>query len=441
MMKKIFSNWGWKLVAFLIAFGLWFVVVLIENPPGEITFSNISVQLVNTDSLTNQDKVYEVLEDSDLLESIQVKGPTNILTEMKKQGNSTIVATADLSNLSEDGTVPIKVSAISQYASEITDIIVPEKEQNLQLFVENKISKNLPVQVITEGEVAEGYQLDRATAAQNRIEISGGESKVNQVASAGVVLSVAGSDSDISTTETIQLYDAEGNVLDSRLVKKNINSVQVSATVLATKTVPLEYQTSGTVTTGYQVTGITSTPDSIMIAGNENLLNSITSITLPAELLDVTGATGDLERDYNIRSYLPNGVQIAKNNPTGTANITVTVQIEREIQRTFKIQAGNISVTNVPEGVYVQTAEDYQVYDLTLGGLAADIAAIDEDSLMGTVDVSAWMNSEGLTEVPLGRHYLPVSFSLPRGVHEVNATEAWVEFYTEAEEAESTAQP
>ena len=60
MMKKIFSNWGWKLVAFLIAFGLWFVVVLIENPPGEITFSNISVQLLNTDSLTNQDKVYEV---------------------------------------------------------------------------------------------------------------------------------------------------------------------------------------------------------------------------------------------------------------------------------------------------------------------------------------------------------------------------------------------
>ena len=236
MMKKIFSNWGWKLVAFLIAFGLWFVVVLIENPPGEITFSNISVQLLNTDSLTNQDKVYEVLEDSDLLESIQVKGPTNILTEMKKQGNGTIIATADVSNLSEDGTVPIKVSAISQYASEITDIILPEKEQKLQLFVENKISKNLPVQVITEGEVAEGYQLDRATAAQNRIEISGGESKVNQVASAGVVLSIAGSESDVSTTETIQLYDAEGNILDGRLVKKNINSVQVSATVLATKT-------------------------------------------------------------------------------------------------------------------------------------------------------------------------------------------------------------
>lgn len=187
--------------------------------------------------------------------------------------------------------MPIKVSAISQYASEITDIILPEKEQKLQLFVENKISKNLPVQVITEGEVAEGYQLDRATAAQNRIEISGGESKVNQVASAGVVLSIAGSDSDVSTTETIQLYDAEGNVLDGRLVKKNINSVQVSATVLATKTVPLEYQTSGTVTAGYQVTGITSMPDSIMIAGSENVLSSITSIILPAELLDVTGAT------------------------------------------------------------------------------------------------------------------------------------------------------
>ena len=295
--------------------------------------------------------------------------------------------------------------------------------------------------MITEGEVAEGYQLDRATAAQNRIEISGGESKVNQVASAGVVLSIAGSESDVSTTETIQLYDAEGNILDGRLVKKNINSVQVSATVLATKTVPLEYQTSGTVTAGYQVTGITSMPDSIMIAGSENVLSSITSIILPAELLDVTGATEDLERDYNIRSYLPSGVQIAKNNPTGTANITVTVQIEKEIQRTFKIQAGNISVANVPEGVHVRTAEDYQVYDLTLGGLTEDIAAINEDTLTGTVDISAWMNSEGLTEVPLGRHYLPVSFSLPRGVHEVNVTEAWVEFYKGAEEAESTLQP
>ena len=38
MRKKLFTNWGIKLISLLIAFGLWFAVVYIDDPVEEVTF-------------------------------------------------------------------------------------------------------------------------------------------------------------------------------------------------------------------------------------------------------------------------------------------------------------------------------------------------------------------------------------------------------------------
>ena len=47
--------------------------------------------------------------------------------------------------------------------------------------MEEKNTANVPVKVVTKGEVADGYQLGTAKTEQNRITITGGKSKVEQV--------------------------------------------------------------------------------------------------------------------------------------------------------------------------------------------------------------------------------------------------------------------
>ena len=60
MTKKIMHNWVLKLASLALAMVLWFVVVQIEDPPDTKTFSNVTVKLVNTDLLRQENKVYEI---------------------------------------------------------------------------------------------------------------------------------------------------------------------------------------------------------------------------------------------------------------------------------------------------------------------------------------------------------------------------------------------
>ena len=54
--KLVLDNWGLKLISLLLAFVLWFVVISIDDPVREKSFSNIPVQLINTEELEEFEK-------------------------------------------------------------------------------------------------------------------------------------------------------------------------------------------------------------------------------------------------------------------------------------------------------------------------------------------------------------------------------------------------
>ena len=95
MRKRIFKNWGLKLASLLLAFILWFLVVQIEDPIGNKTFNNITVRLVNTELLENENKVYEVLDGTDTVD-VTVSAPNSIREQLRA---ADIVAEADISKL------------------------------------------------------------------------------------------------------------------------------------------------------------------------------------------------------------------------------------------------------------------------------------------------------------------------------------------------------
>ena len=86
MKKKIFGNWGLKLVALFVAFGLWYVWAYSEDPLGESTFTNIQVQFLNEDILQEQNLVSEVLDRTDVVRRVTVKGRRKTLDDMRDLG-------------------------------------------------------------------------------------------------------------------------------------------------------------------------------------------------------------------------------------------------------------------------------------------------------------------------------------------------------------------
>ncbi len=429
MRKKLFANWGIKLISLLSAFGLWFAVVYFEDPLMDETFTNIPVQLENTELLTDQGLVYEVLDGTDIVRRVTVRGPKTVLAEMKKDS---IVAIADFSEKNMSDMIDIEFKAVNEYAGTITDISADAGGAQLKLFVEEKISKSIPLSVNVIGEVAKDHQLSSAKTEQNRITVTGGKSKVEAVSYAAVNVDVTGSDTDISTIETIRLYDKNDNLLDHKQIQKNINSTTATITIQATKTVPVEMEIMGEPAEGYLVAkDAVCNVETVKITGSDAVLAGVDRIVIPAETLDITGYTDDFVKQVNLKNCLPTGIQLAKDWIQSMAEVTVS--IERESSLDLKVLSSNLTITNIPEGLEAEIEEPYTVYDLRVSGLREDLSAIDEARLRGVIDVRAWMESREMTELTEQVYYIPAEMLLPEGVRVTIAVEARITFFESGE--------
>ena len=117
-LKKLTNNWSLKLFSLMAAFLLWLVVMAIENPEDRKTFYNIPVKLVNTEVLTDENMVYEVVDKTDVVRSVTILAKKSIRDELS---SSDIVAEADFANLTKANTVEIRFYSL-RYNEEISDI-------------------------------------------------------------------------------------------------------------------------------------------------------------------------------------------------------------------------------------------------------------------------------------------------------------------------------
>ena len=388
----------------VLAFAIWFLVVQIDDPKESRTFSGIPVVMTNTQLLDQQNKVYEVLENTDTIR-VTVRAPQSVIDNLRA---SDIVAEADMSKLTEINTIVISLRVLN---SDVDSIRC--NPDVLKLSVEDKSSKWISVRYGSVGEVAEGYMVTNVQPDQTRIEVSGPASAVEQISYASVEIDVTGATTDVSANVEISLYDSEGNLLDFPSVTKNMNYVRMAAEVLATKNVPIVLNTMGTPADGFLATGeVKSDYSTVKIAGAASDLANINSISIPAEELNISGADSDVTTVINLKEYLPGNIRLADS--TFNGRITATVFIEPEVKKTFEVDPAKLSVINVPEDLQIQLPDNVERnYELRVSGLEAAIDALQEGTMNGTVDIAAWMKKENMEELAPGVYSVPVSFNLP----------------------------
>lgn len=412
MKKKLFSNWGLKLASLVLAFILWIVVVRIEDPQDTRTFRNVPVKLINTSLLTDADeeKVYEVLEDTNVIRSVTVLAKKTVLDQLSA---SDIVAVADVKNLTTySNTIEISVT-IPLYGDQVDSITASNTV--MKLNVEDKKNKWVDLKYNLIGEVAAGYMVGNVTLDQNQILISGPESQVAAVDHASLDVDVTDFSTNLSANMEIKLYDGDNNAIESRSVEKKVEYAHITVEVLATKEVPVVLTVMGTPADGYMATGVVDNEHStVKIAGSSSLLNNISQIVIPEEALDITGATGDVTKTINLKEYLPDGVRLAQGGFNGRIN--VTVYVEKEVEKKLTVSSGNVSVVNIPEGYDVDFAEEVESYELVIKGLEAQISLLTDAGMKGVVDVAAWMAENEITEMTPGSRIITVNFGLAEDI-------------------------
>ena len=294
MKKKLLSNWPLKIASLLFAFCLWLIVINVEDPTNTQTFTNVSVKFENTEILTEQNLIYEVLENTDLVKSITVYGPRSVVAQLKDED---IIAKADFNKLTDDNTIPIEFYTTSRYNADITRI--RGSINTVKLNIENEKTIRLILHVNAVGEVAEGYMLGNMIPDQNQIIVVGAESVINTIDKAVAEVDVTDATAGIATYADVKLYDKEGNLVQSDAIKQRVTSVRVAVEVLATKSVPLSYTVMGTPANGYMATGeVVSDPAAVLLAGASSVLNNISRIEIPAEELNITGQSENMITIY-----------------------------------------------------------------------------------------------------------------------------------------------
>lgn len=419
MRKKILHNWGLKLASLLLAVLLWFLVVRIDDPPETVTFSNVPVKLLNTELLERENKMYEVLGNTDTVR-VTVRAPGSIVRELRA---ADIVAEADMSKLTDINTIEIS------YAVQNANVEAIRGDHDfVRLSVEERLTQLFRVQCRTRGEVADGYLVASVMPDQNRVEVTGPKSAVERISYVGVEVDVSGAIANISMSVETQFYDAEDNLLDLPNVTANVSSIHTAVEVLATKEVPVEPNVMGVPAEGYVATGVVECePSSVRVAGTLTALGGLTKISIPEEVLNITGESSNMVTMVNIRDYLPDNVRLEDSASNG--RITATVHIEPLIERTVSLREEDFEIRNIPEGYEVEILEEAQPYELAFMGLEKAVAAVSQEALRGTVDIAEWMREEDIDDPGNHIYQIPVMFSLPDNVEMTKEVILTVHFF------------
>ena len=401
-MKKynITTNLGLKIIAFIFAVFLWFIVVNLDNPVGSSTFRDIPVQILNEDIIKSAGEVYQV--EGDQTVTVVVYATREV---RQKLTSDNIVATADIKQIDSTGRlVPIEVSISGFSGENITAEAVP---RNLTIQREKSGKKVLPLTVDTDGiGLADGYMLGDATVKPDQVTITGAESVLAQVDRAVAQTGdVDGISEDTVLSANLVLYDANGNELNQSQIENNLgkNGLSVSVEVLRVKSIPVVFDVTGAPAEGYKYTGCTSTPESVQVCGKSEDIDKMSESDVPASLIDISGASESVEMTVDIKPYLPKEVELVDEN---SANVTVTVKIEEEGTLSIDFMVSSIKLNNLAENLQVSYEPDAEI-TLRFTG--------DED-LLDTLDISNAVSVDlGDYDEP-GTYDVPVRVNLPAGI-------------------------
>ena len=403
MKRALTKNWGLKLLAFVFSVLLWIIVMNIEDPVDERTFSGIQVTVTHPEIVTNPGNTYQILDDSRTV-SVTVKAKRSILNKIKTDD---IRATADMKNLDvrTRSLIPIDIS-IPSYAGRFEATANPI---NLRVSIELGKSETFPITATSSGTPRDGYQVGELKANPEKIKISGPESVIDSIDKVVALVDVSGQSKDEEKEAELILYDNNGKIVDSTQIENNLGDegLKVKITMLQTKSIPVEFDTSliGTAS-GYHFSGISIQPESIQIVGTEEQLETVDSIEIPAEELAEDGLDQTIEKTVDIANYLPYWAKTDQDSAGGVP-IVIKIQVEKFGTKTVEFPYNSIALLNAPKDYKVSYAEQGDL-EIVVRGSKEDL----DDFTLEKGSVSINLNDCKTA----GTYNVPIQVTLPDGI-------------------------
>lgn len=327
-------------LSIFIACALWLYVRNVENPDTTAKVTGIPVAFMGEDVL-NKNNLMITDEGKNFAVTLSVQGKWSVVSRLRRDN---VVIQADLSRITEPGEYNLAYDILWPETVSASSISVLDRSPfYVTVTVERRISRPVELKGVFTGSVAEGYQAGEFSFLPEKIEISGVEGAVAQVAYAQVELKRDDLSETVREDMTYILIGQDGEPIEEGLVECAPATVQVTYPVTMVKEVPLtvDFIPGGGATAEMVEDSVTITPDHVVLAGSEDDLAAYSNINL---------GSIDLAKVLNTGTYtmpIPIGAEVE--NVSGVQEAIVQVTVSG--LSTIRLDTDDIEIINVPAGV------------------------------------------------------------------------------------------
>lgn len=403
MRRRLTANLGLKVLAFFSAVLMWLVVVNIDDPVTEKTYNGIPVSVINEEVVTTTNRTYQIVDNTQEV-MVTVSANRSVLNKIRAED---IVAVADMKELSLGTQIPIEVSIPGhKYERAFTS------PGNLQVKIEDEAKNNFPITPSTIGTVREGYVLGELKANPEKVALRGPKSVIDSISRVVAEANVSGLSENADIEGRLILYDANNNVIDQTLLANNLGKDGVSVRVILhqIRSVPVKPDTSMiSAAVGCKVGNVTVEPREVRVTGEEEDLDKLDMIEIPAEDLNISNLSERTERMVDIASYLPDGVTLVEEN---ASSVVVTILIEQPGVKNYEVSTSSITVNNLADDL-----------ELSYGAVDLEIQVRGPAEILKVFTVAKKVSIDLKNYQTPGTYLVPVAVELPDGCTLVDSEE------------------
>ncbi|MDO5539811.1 MAG: CdaR family protein [Eubacteriales bacterium] len=409
---KLTNNLGLKLISVLAACVIWLLVMDNNDPVDTQAYKNISVTRTNEDTITNANKTYSVVDDTDKV-NVYVTARRSVRSKLNI---SSFTVKADMENYNEAlGSVPLEVSCSNPAVQQEQLRIQPS---SLKINMEDKIEQNFGIVAKTTGETAKGTELGRVTVLTgDTIRIAGPQSLINIIGKVTVPVDITGKSTDSTDSYTIRIEDKNGTILNesqmSNLELKNMDGVVLKDNKAEVYTeiwniygdITLDAVLTGTPAEGYNVTAISVSPKTVNLVASEQAMRTLGHKLQIKDKFNIQGITENqtFQVDLNDTLDLYNNIRLEADM---SSVVTVDVQVEEAGTRTVEYPVSELTLKNVPANKKLIFSPTDKIL-LSIQGEQGEYKVITEKDISAQIDLQQCRAN--------GNYTLPVEVTLPEG--------------------------
>jgi YbbR domain-containing protein len=375
-----------RIISVIFAVVLWLYVASEQNPMEYKNIKDVPVRMTNLEFISKSGLV--VKDEQDYKVDVTLQGKRSVLTEVKA---GDIMVEADLRGFNQKGvnSIPVEVKGIPSNVE-----LVDFNPKNIKVTLEPIVSVQVPVNVVTAGKPRSGYTALQPGVTPGEVLVKGSESMLKDVKVQTATLKLEGAASDIKEVLPVKVIDQDGNEVTG--VEVNPNIVEVTVPVRSTKEVRVDIIFQGQPAQGREITGVLQDRETVVIYGEQSLLDSIDKIT--TQPVDLSGIEDDTR--YKVELILPEGVSVID----GINKVEVYVQIEKIITR--EISVDKVSFINIAKGLKIADDTKLPPVKIRMEGKEGIINSIT------TNDINIYADLKDLSR---GSHTVTLQVDLPQG--------------------------